>query len=745
MGIGVPQDVVTRAANSIGCATLSAQFYYLGVKIGDSCSKSFYWEDILAKISSRLSKWKLKTLSIGGRLTLLKLVLSSMPLYQMSVYKVPLGIDLHSFVKKKVGNGDQTLFWEDTWLTNPPLKFFFPRLYALEGDKHASVAAKLGDSSLVNSLRRAPCGGVEEEQLQLLVDKVATVVLSNLNERWVWTFELPSRINLSLRGIDILSILCPICSCAGESSSHLLFSRNVARLLLLKVARWWELDIQDCMSYADWLFWFNALCLSKGIKRVLEGVFYIRRYPNEFLVLIGLSHMWYAPAARPVFYDNDDEEDFIKVPNPFDVDGAENNLAKNKRYVLEQTADIVTLPSDHVVNLGPVPLNQMLSAAALPPIADVRKRPRVQALGGESASKKGRTVRESSFSDVAAGESAPKSDDILSTRLSEDPSSVVASKAEEFVHGISTASKRLVVKGKKTAAPRKPMSKKGQLVIFPCKSVTEESAVGSSHDAVYVLQKLANVAATWHITLFFEIRLRLEHVELRGKLERRLVRRDAKLEKKDAKIERLQKLMNEKPSREMARLSLQGQVDEEAEVKAEFSRKLANYHRKFVERVAELDARLENMAKETDGEFSPMLRDVKKTKEFLVGKGFRYFLNKFKDSDLLGSCIALLVTGVHESVQDDAGTFTNPASGETSFISGGAEQFIIAPSVPYAEDAGATAQDVTPVDGVVIVESDEVLAETTPNDNVAATLASTPDILNSGPATLVITTSIIFE
>ncbi|GJZ89142.1 RNA-directed DNA polymerase, eukaryota [Tanacetum coccineum] len=86
---------------------------------------------------------------------------------------------------------------------------------------------------------------------------------------------LPTRINLSLRGIDIPSILCPICSCAGESSSHLLFSCNVAHLLLLKVARWWELDIQECMSYADWLSWFNALRLSKGIKRVLEGVFYV--------------------------------------------------------------------------------------------------------------------------------------------------------------------------------------------------------------------------------------------------------------------------------------------------------------------------------------------------------------------------------------------------------------------------------------------------------------------------------------
>nr|GEU52511.1 RNA-directed DNA polymerase, eukaryota [Tanacetum cinerariifolium] len=50
------------------------------------------WDDILRKIKSRLSKWKVKTLSVGGRFTLLKSVLGATPTYWMSLYKVPKAI-----------------------------------------------------------------------------------------------------------------------------------------------------------------------------------------------------------------------------------------------------------------------------------------------------------------------------------------------------------------------------------------------------------------------------------------------------------------------------------------------------------------------------------------------------------------------------------------------------------------------------------------------------------------------------
>nr|GEW58849.1 RNA-directed DNA polymerase, eukaryota [Tanacetum cinerariifolium] len=46
------------------------------------------WDESIARLKKKLSKWKLKTLSVGGRLTLLKAVLGSTPIYNMSLFKV---------------------------------------------------------------------------------------------------------------------------------------------------------------------------------------------------------------------------------------------------------------------------------------------------------------------------------------------------------------------------------------------------------------------------------------------------------------------------------------------------------------------------------------------------------------------------------------------------------------------------------------------------------------------------------
>ncbi|GKE20120.1 hypothetical protein Tco_1431632, partial [Tanacetum coccineum] len=77
------------------------------------------------------------------------------------------GFDFISFYKKRVGDGCDTRFWNDRWLFDFTLREKFPRLFALEIDKEASVAAKLGASSVAASFRRVVKDGIEGQQSDL--------------------------------------------------------------------------------------------------------------------------------------------------------------------------------------------------------------------------------------------------------------------------------------------------------------------------------------------------------------------------------------------------------------------------------------------------------------------------------------------------------------------------------------------------------------------------------------------------
>nr|GEW86213.1 RNA-directed DNA polymerase, eukaryota, reverse transcriptase zinc-binding domain protein [Tanacetum cinerariifolium] len=66
MGISASSDIVDQAAFKIGCATLKPPFSYLGSKVGGLMSRTQSWDEIMNTLVACLSKWKMKTLSIGG-------------------------------------------------------------------------------------------------------------------------------------------------------------------------------------------------------------------------------------------------------------------------------------------------------------------------------------------------------------------------------------------------------------------------------------------------------------------------------------------------------------------------------------------------------------------------------------------------------------------------------------------------------------------------------------------------------
>nr|GEX42549.1 RNA-directed DNA polymerase, eukaryota [Tanacetum cinerariifolium] len=92
MGVLVDSDKVKCVASKLGCLILKTPFSYLGSKVGGSMSRVHTWNEVVDRVNNRLSKWKMKSLSIGGRLTLLKSVLGSMPIFHMSIFRAPLTV-----------------------------------------------------------------------------------------------------------------------------------------------------------------------------------------------------------------------------------------------------------------------------------------------------------------------------------------------------------------------------------------------------------------------------------------------------------------------------------------------------------------------------------------------------------------------------------------------------------------------------------------------------------------------------
>ena len=70
---------------------------------------------------------------------------------------------------------------------------------------------------------------------------------------------LPHRLNLSKRGLEIDSILCPICNNSVESNDHVFFSCEVASNAWRLVRIWCNFPDLLTPSYNDWISWIDNM------------------------------------------------------------------------------------------------------------------------------------------------------------------------------------------------------------------------------------------------------------------------------------------------------------------------------------------------------------------------------------------------------------------------------------------------------------------------------------------------------
>ena len=216
-------------------------------------------------------------------------------------------------LKCTIGSRSTIRFWKDLWIGDEPLKVRYNRLFRLDLNEDCLLSDRLIDGDWSWQWRRPISSGRTESMLHSLLSEVQHTMLASSPDRWTWSIDsdglftvsstrsyidhhllpslnmetrwnkclprkvnifiwrfrldrLPHRLNLSKRGLDIASILCPICNRHVESNEHVFFSCDVASNVWRLIRIWCNLSDQAMHSFEDYTSWVNALPGSNAKK-----------------------------------------------------------------------------------------------------------------------------------------------------------------------------------------------------------------------------------------------------------------------------------------------------------------------------------------------------------------------------------------------------------------------------------------------------------------------------------------------
>nr|GEV55295.1 RNA-directed DNA polymerase, eukaryota [Tanacetum cinerariifolium] len=225
-------DGIFKGLHITGSKSLSHLFYvddavFIGEWSSENLDNLLIKE--LRKVRARLSKWKVNTLSIGGRWTLLKSVL------EISVAAKWGAPSFDDSFRRQVRDEVERNQWYE-------------------------LLSLLGTISLSPSSDRYFCdlngdGVFRVKDIRSALDKLF-LPSSDVATRWVkfvpikvnifaWRASLdrlPTRGNLIFRGVTMDSLLCPICELTLEDSSHIFFSCDLGKSISQRIYRWWNIQ-----------------------------------------------------------------------------------------------------------------------------------------------------------------------------------------------------------------------------------------------------------------------------------------------------------------------------------------------------------------------------------------------------------------------------------------------------------------------------------------------------------------------
>ncbi|GKD97442.1 RNA-directed DNA polymerase, eukaryota [Tanacetum coccineum] len=222
-----------------------------------------------------------------------------------------------SFIQRRVNNGASTKFWHDTWIGTSPLRFQFPRLFRLSTRRDCLIRDCWDNGWHLDWIRNVS-RGTNANQLATLQNILSEVSLNDTEDVWVWSIDtpfftvksarqqldtsflpgdgiatrwnrllpkkinifiwrslrdrLPSRWNLSRKGIDVLSITCPNCDHGIDFAFHTLWVCPLAAAVWTRTFNWLDLSPTVISNLLGLYSWIDGLHMSSSRKDILEVV-----------------------------------------------------------------------------------------------------------------------------------------------------------------------------------------------------------------------------------------------------------------------------------------------------------------------------------------------------------------------------------------------------------------------------------------------------------------------------------------
>ncbi|GKU94281.1 hypothetical protein SLEP1_g7800 [Rubroshorea leprosula] len=119
IGVRVDQSWCAKMAFQLCCKEGKLPLRYLGIPIGGNHRRKAMWQPMVESVRRKLASWRGQYLSMGGHITLINSVLSSLPVFLMSTYAIPKSI-IHTIDKLRRsflwgGKGDEKKIYCIGW------------------------------------------------------------------------------------------------------------------------------------------------------------------------------------------------------------------------------------------------------------------------------------------------------------------------------------------------------------------------------------------------------------------------------------------------------------------------------------------------------------------------------------------------------------------------------------------------------------------------------------------------------